>query len=641
MFIFYKKTSGWWHSYNNGAKEVNLSDWNIVLDDVTQTVVLQALNGSNIPKQAVGIDDVQVIDETDASVVETFVSVELLRTRLTALNYSPYLENGAIQSIVAGTNVTVDNTDPLNPIVSASGGGGGSQDLQSVLDEGGFAQSPDTVSYIDINLDNVGANIDMSFGTSTEYSTFSLDENEAKMSHTEAGKTNRIIIPASDNDTNFSLQSDKPTGDYILATLDDITPDVTNLGYTPSPTNGIVTSDTGTDATLPLADATNAGLLKPAKYTVLENTSGTNSGDNATNSQYSGLAASKENVSNKENSTLDYDTTKYPTVNLVKTSLDNTIAPYIEITDLLGEAITSLSSARAFIENFTFATKTNESFIAAGGGGGIYRFTVPYDSDFDLAHNFCSATTSTPNIKVDDSFGLMYRFGNGAFAGNTQNNILNRVAGTSFGDNAFDGATPSITNTIYSVVNLGADGFKDYIGRVDIRKFGTDGTQTLPADIFTTASLVWIVTDYANKYNDSGSPDADIVQAIANMSNGNSVVSYDGVDETVFTGMVENVSFQDSNTSITAQTYVLELYAQYAYTINELKIISGLGTCTAAVKINGTNVTGISAVSVSTTIATGTSSAANTVAVGDKITLVITSPSTLDNLQASLKTTRI
>ena len=35
---------------------------------------------------------------------------------------------------------------------------------------------------------------------------------------------------------------------------------VTNLGYTPSPTNGIVTSDTGTDATIPLADGTNAGL---------------------------------------------------------------------------------------------------------------------------------------------------------------------------------------------------------------------------------------------------------------------------------------------------------------------------------------------------------------------------------------------
>ncbi len=34
----------------------------------------------------------------------------------------------------------------------------------------------------------------------------------------------------------------------------------TNLGYTPSASNGIVTSSTGTDATIPLANGTNAGL---------------------------------------------------------------------------------------------------------------------------------------------------------------------------------------------------------------------------------------------------------------------------------------------------------------------------------------------------------------------------------------------
>jgi hypothetical protein len=32
---------------------------------------------------------------------------------------------GGVQSIIAGTNITVDDTDPFNPIVSASGGGGG------------------------------------------------------------------------------------------------------------------------------------------------------------------------------------------------------------------------------------------------------------------------------------------------------------------------------------------------------------------------------------------------------------------------------------------------------------------------------------------------------------------------------------
>lgn len=40
--------------------------------------------------------------------------------------------DGLVVSIVAGTNVTVDDTDPANPIVSASGGGGGGGAVDSV-----------------------------------------------------------------------------------------------------------------------------------------------------------------------------------------------------------------------------------------------------------------------------------------------------------------------------------------------------------------------------------------------------------------------------------------------------------------------------------------------------------------------------
>ena len=43
----------------------------------------------------------------------------------------------------------------------------------------------------------------------------------------------------------------------------------TNLAYTASPTDGTVTSDTGNNATVPLADATNAGLLSPTDFTKL------------------------------------------------------------------------------------------------------------------------------------------------------------------------------------------------------------------------------------------------------------------------------------------------------------------------------------------------------------------------------------
>ncbi len=85
------------------------------------------------------------------------------------------------------------------------------------------------------------------------------------------------------------------------------------------------------------------------------------------------------------------------------------------------------------------------------------------------------------------------------------------------------------------------------------------------------------------------------------------------------------------------KTYIIDLYSAVAGTINTLKIKTVSGTCTAAVKINGTSVTGISAVSVTSTIATGTASAANTFAVGDTITLVISSNAASVDLQFTIK----
>lgn len=65
----------------------------------------------------------------------------------------------------------------------------------------------------------------------------------------------------------------------------------TNLGWTASPTTGEVSSSDGTNATITLATGTNSGLLSPANFTLLGNTTGTNSGDNSANSLYSGLVS--------------------------------------------------------------------------------------------------------------------------------------------------------------------------------------------------------------------------------------------------------------------------------------------------------------------------------------------------------------
>lgn len=51
-------------------------------------------------------------------------------------------EPAGVQTIVAGSNVTIDNTDPENPIISSSGGGGGSSGGQALLTSAILALSP-------------------------------------------------------------------------------------------------------------------------------------------------------------------------------------------------------------------------------------------------------------------------------------------------------------------------------------------------------------------------------------------------------------------------------------------------------------------------------------------------------------------
>jgi len=163
--IIKKGNNNFWHLFNNGAKEINLSDFQAVLDSVAQTFIIQALNGANIPQTAVGILDIIVIDETDASLEETFANVEALRTRLVELGYTPYL--GAVADnitglIEAGTNVTItgDGTTGSPYVISSSGGGGGSVtsvnsdtgavivDLQSAVEQGRiFTESDGTTQY--------------------------------------------------------------------------------------------------------------------------------------------------------------------------------------------------------------------------------------------------------------------------------------------------------------------------------------------------------------------------------------------------------------------------------------------------------------------------------------------------------------
>lgn len=107
--------------------------------------------GERLPYAAIdGTPDIEQIIRVTRQSSKTVSLVELDDVNLTGLTQTNGKYNlgsggsGGVQSVVAGTNVTVDNTDPANPIVSATGSGAAwgtitgtlssQTDLQTALD---------------------------------------------------------------------------------------------------------------------------------------------------------------------------------------------------------------------------------------------------------------------------------------------------------------------------------------------------------------------------------------------------------------------------------------------------------------------------------------------------------------------------
>ena len=87
-------------------------------------------------------------------------------------------------------------------------------------------------------------------------------------------------------------------------------------------------------------------------------------------------------------------------------------------------------------------------------------------------------------------------------------------------------------------------------------------------------------------------------------------------------------------------TYTIDTSAAFGYTVDSIIIESDSGTVTAALKIGATAITGISAVSVTTSAATGTATAANVVSVGNRLVLVLSSNADARKVKYTIKYTR-
>lgn len=88
------------------------------------------------------------------------------------------------------------------------------------------------------------------------------------------------------------------------------------------------------------------------------------------------------------------------------------------------------------------------------------------------------------------------------------------------------------------------------------------------------------------------------------------------------------------------KTYTLDPASIETRVLNSLKIYTSSGTCTVDIKINGASVTGLSSLSVTSTQQEAVATALNNVAIGDIITLDVTSSSGATDMVFRLKYTR-
>lgn len=180
---------------------------------------------------------------------------------------------GVVQAIVAGTNVTVDSTDPANPIVSATGGGGGGavdsvngQTGVVVLDAADVGADPTGTAAAASTEDRARAN---HTGTQSADTLTDGTTNKAFLA-TERTKLTGIATGATANDTDANLKNRaNHTGTQASSTISDLTEAVQDIVASELVAGSGVTltyDDTAGTVTVAATGGGGTGLLRMVSY---------------------------------------------------------------------------------------------------------------------------------------------------------------------------------------------------------------------------------------------------------------------------------------------------------------------------------------------------------------------------------------
>ena len=309
FYVYYLKTDGkyyGWDGQNN--RFYNLSTPNI--DDLVGLSFENLQEGDVLSYDSVSQTWINKVIDTSTGVNsfnERQGNVYLLSSDVTdALGYTPEdlenKQNDLIPSTIKYPTVDAVNTGLLTKEPAITSGTSseywrGDKTFQTLdknaiglnnVDNTSDANKPiSTLQATAIGLKEDSSN--KSTSTTDSASTTKFPVWSAIVSYFDISRIKTIL--------GITTLSGSNTGDQDLSGL--VVKNTTIVGATNTKitydAKGLVTS--GVDATTAdIADTLNKRYITDAQLTVVSNTSGTNTGDNATNTQYSGLATSKQDV---------------------------------------------------------------------------------------------------------------------------------------------------------------------------------------------------------------------------------------------------------------------------------------------------------------------------------------------------------
>ena len=313
-------------------------------------------------------------------------------------------------------------------------------------------------------VNNGNGTITFTSGTGTAPVTIDVTENANEVLTTTSITVNGTTYPA-----NTSVQT-------ILSAISAYA-GTTNLTYTPSPTNGTIVSDTGSDATIPQATITDAGLLIPADKIKLNNLSGVNTGDQTSIVGITGTKAQFNTAVTDGDFLYVGDITQY-TDELAQDAIGamiDTSLVYVDGTPLLTRA--------ALIGDITATQGSNSTLIA---NNVVTNAKLAQASSFTLKGNNTGAVANVTDLSIADVKTLL------AYTGaDVANTPAGNIAATTVqaAINELDGEKQVNLQFQEEGVNLGTSGTVDTVNFTGAAVTSSRVGNTLTVDIPATTGV--------------------------------------------------------------------------------------------------------------------------------------------------------